>query len=310
MPARRSCGEGGSLVTRLRSRSYGVAKARHFSSLARRSPAKAAPFSTFHFLLFFGLSTFLLASPAAHASGWNDGTARLDTRGEEMPVFDITSTGPGLILLTGNNTFSGTTTITGGTLEAGGVHALGATTSVTVNSGGTLLFSGATTDRINDNATINLNGGTLNIAGLSENTAGLSEGAAGSQGMGALTLASASTIDLGTAASIIAFANSNGTWTGTLRILNWSGSLGGNGTDQVYFGTDATGLGSTQLDQISFYSDAAGLNFLGTATILSDGEVVPMPEPSTWIGAGLALIGAGFMHRRRLARMISRRITS
>ena len=36
MPARRSCGEGGSLVTRLRSRSYGVAKARHFSSLARR----------------------------------------------------------------------------------------------------------------------------------------------------------------------------------------------------------------------------------------------------------------------------------
>src|SRR5439155_19699590 len=103
------------------------------------------------------------------------------------------------------------------------------------------------------------------------NTAGLSEFTAGPMstvlpGIGAVTLQSSSIIDLGSGASIIAFANSAAqaaNWNGTLSIYNWSGNtITGNGTDQLYFGTNATGLAPSQLLQISFYSDSGSL-FLG-----------------------------------------------
>lgn len=216
---------------------------------------------------------------------------------------NVTTVGPGTVVLTGVNTFAGTTTINSGTLNAGGIHTLGATSSVTANSGGTLLFSGATTDRINDVAPINLNGATIQTGGLSEYTA--SPLSTVLPGMGALTLTSTNTIDLGNFASIISFADShNETWAGTLRILNWTGTIGtGNGTDQVYFGTDANGLTSSQLNQISFYSDN-GTTLLGTAQILGDGEIVPLaavPEPATWIAGALTLaaILLGVRHRLR-----------
>jgi len=80
-----------------------------------------------------------------------------------------------------------------------------------------------------------------------------------------------------------------------LSIYNWSGSPSGNGSDQVYFGNDNTGLTATQLSEIAFYSDN-GITALGIAQILADGEIVPIavPEPGTWLSAlllsgGLAL---------------------
>ena len=113
---------------------------------------------------------------------------------------------------------------------------------------------------------------------------------------------------MGSAASIIAFANSSGkTWAGTLSIYNWSGlPLVGDGTDQIFFGTDSTGLTQSQLNSIRFYSDN-GTTFLGTAGFAidglgSDGEIVPIPEPSTWIGGSLAVAALGYSQRRRFAR--------
>jgi len=222
----------------------------------------------------------------------------------------ITTGGVGTTLLTGDNTFYGPTVINGGTLNVGGAHSLGGggsggtlglgTSSVTVNSGGVLLFSGNTIDRIRNDAPINLNGGTLN-------TAGLSEGTPTAHGMGAFTLTLASTIDLGSGASIISFDDSSAqTWAGGLRIVNWTGTVGiGDGTDQVYFGTTADGLNPSQLNQISFYSDS-GLTLLGTAQILADGEIVPggivaVPEPATWVGVALPL-AAILLGRRRWQR--------
>jgi autotransporter-associated beta strand protein len=61
--------------------------------------------------------------------------------------------------LADTNSFTGTTTVSQGTLEAAATGALGATTGITINSGGTLLLSNAgTTDRINDSATVTLGG--------------------------------------------------------------------------------------------------------------------------------------------------------
>jgi autotransporter-associated beta strand protein len=213
------------------------------------------------------------------------------------------ATGLARTVFTGNNTYSGTTSVSSGVLEAGAAHSLGGTSGITVNTSGTLLFSGNTTDRIKDTATFNLNGGTLN-------TAGLSEGAASTPGIGALTLTSASTIDLGSLTSILAFADSHTqTWAGTLRITNWSGSSTGDGADQVYFGSTSSGLSASQLSKITFYSDSAGTMLLGTATILPDGEVVPVPvpEPSTWAAGALAFAFVGYTQRRRLLAKLSAR---
>ena len=249
-------------------------------------------------------------------------TARFDSNGNTFNIAgdingagNLNKIGNGTLALIGSTSYTGTTMIDAGTLSAATTNALGSTGSgtsgITVNSGGTLLLAGNTNDRINDNATMKLNG--QGSATVSFDTGGLSEhGVANNNaGIGALTLQSSSIIDMGTGASIIAFANSlaqSGNWNGTLSIYNWSGNpgpTGGNGTDQLYFGNDATGLSLSQLAQFQFYSGNGTGAYTPGALILADGEVVaPIPEPSTWIGAALALAAIGWTQRKRFGKRL------
>ena len=211
------------------------------------------------------------------------GSALTDTGGNTN---SLVKTGAGATTLGTANTFTGTTTVSTGTLHAGTANALGSTASVAVNTGGTLLLSGSG-DRINNSAAVTLAGGTFNTAGLSET-------------VGALTLTTSSVIDFaaGASASSLLFAASAGAWTGTLSIYNWTAS-----TDHLFFGSSSSGLNVSQLRQISFYS-GAGSGFIGTGGILSTGEIVPIPEPSSLLTATamLALIAGRESRRRRCHR--------
>jgi len=91
--------------------------------------------------------------------------------------------------------------------------------------------------------------------------------------LGTLTQAGA-TIDFGynNSGNILQFSNSaSQSWTGTLTVTNWNGTaVTGGGSDQLKFGTNASGLTPTELSDIKF----TGYN--SPATILSNGEVVPL----------------------------------
>jgi autotransporter-associated beta strand protein len=219
----------------------------------------------------------------------------------------ITKIGAGPVVLSGNNTFTGATIVNVGTITADSLNALGGTSGITVNSGGSLVFgSHGGTDRINDAAPLTLNGMGSTVASLQ--TAGHSEHGAtdNTAGIGALTLQSNSIIDLGNFASTIAFANSSAqTWTGTLSIYNYT-LTAISGEDHLYFGFDPTGLTNAQLNSIQFYSDS-GSTFLGTANWspgldgeIVPGEPVPVPEPATWFGAVIALLALLWTQRGRM----------
>ena len=211
----------------------------------------------------------------------------------------ISGTGGNLIkdgastqVLSGANTFSGTTTISNGTLEVAGASALGSTSGVSVNNGGTLLLN-TTANSVNDGASVGLNvGGAIKIANT---ISGLTEQ------MGALTLSGNSTLDFGTGGTSGAqdtLRFTLGSYAlGLLTINGWDGTPYGGSFDHLVFGS---ALSQTFLDNIAFSGFGQG----ATQIALGGGafEIVPIPEPSTLIGA-LGLFGMiGFRESRRTRR--------
>lgn len=157
------------------------------------------------------------------------------------------------------NTYSGSTTIEGGVLE------LGAPYVIPTNS--TLVLA-------NDNGR-----GDVNNIGLAYNTPATFTTGGFSQKLGPLQLSGpvasvARTIDFGSGASALVFADSSGQrWTSneglpiSLHIVNYT-----PGVDSLRFGTSANGLRKAQLGQIRFadFGDVPG-------QIDSNGFVTPAP---------------------------------
>jgi autotransporter-associated beta strand protein len=156
-------------------------------------------------------------------------------------------TGTGALILSGTNTYTGTTTISSSTLTLGA--------------------SGVLADASN----MVLNGGTFSTGAATGFT----------ETVGTLNLTEHSVIALGTGSHILTFADSNAVpWTAgkKLVITGWTGGYDGTaGTSgQIFVGSDSSGLTASQLAQLSFYDSTNSY----PALILSSGQVVPGPGPT------------------------------
>jgi autotransporter-associated beta strand protein len=209
----------------------------------------------------------------------------------------LTKNGTGTWTLSGANTFTGATTVNGGTLvlASGSGSALGNTSGVTVNSGGTL-FLGAN-NQINNTAAITLNGGTFARGDFSE-------GGINAAGVGALNLTAAgSHLDFGTGTvGILTFA-SFAPGANTLTIDNWTGTFSTQGTgltDRLIFASDQSGnLGSFNFT--GFGPGAVEFN-LGNGYF----EVVPVPEAGTYFSGSIVLALILLHHRKQLRQLVHR----
>jgi autotransporter-associated beta strand protein len=197
----------------------------------------------------------------------------------------LTKSGTGEVTLSAANTYTGSTTISAGTLTLSIANAISSSSTIAVSSSATLKLGA--TNATSSNA-LTLNGGTLATGA----TTGYSST------LGVLTLSSSSTIALGTGSHTLTFANSSSaSWSGTLSITGWTGSSGFSGTaGKIFFGSSTGTLTSTQLSNISFSGYPAG------AMLLSTGELVPLAyvtnaatdwnTASTWVGSSIPPAGA------------------
>ena len=209
---------------------------------------------------------------------------------------DIVKAGTGTLSLTGTNTFTGDTTIDAGILELnnGSGNALDGTANIVINSGSLLLSADY---QIVDTANMDLAGGNFDTDDHYEI-------------LGTLTLSADSSIDIGAGAgpNMLEFADSSAlevAWTTSgqiLSILNYNGDTNGGGIDQIIFGSQ--GLTDSQLAAIRFVNPWGSGLTIGARW--QGNEIVPVPEPSTYLGAGLILTLIGWRERRRLQTLIGK----
>lgn len=152
---------------------------------------------------------------------------------------ELRKIGAGKVIYSGNQTYTGSTSVIAGTLELGAA------------------------DRINDGSRLIMAGGTFSTGA----TTGHNET------LGSLQLTANSTIALGTGNHTLSFDASNALgWTGgaTLTITGWQGDVASPGTaGRIFVGNNASALTAAQLAAISFQG------FDGSAILLPTGELVP-----------------------------------
>lgn len=210
-------------------------------------------------------------------------------------VAALTKNGANTWTMSGDKTYTGATTINQGVLEVDGK--LSGTSAITVNGSGSLRVSGpgGTDVKLNNSAPVTLAGGKIDLSGMTSSL---------NQTVGALTLTVNSILDFGAllAGNTFKFGASNADWSGVqLAIYNYTG-----GADHLFFGSNTSSLNAGQLDRIFFYSDG-GNDLLGSGQYFGGtGEIVPVPEPATWVAGALLLIAHGHLHRRHAFKRLRR----
>jgi fibronectin-binding autotransporter adhesin len=215
-----------------------------------------------------------------------------------VPTVALTKSGTGTWTLADANTYTGTTTVTGGTLLINGNQSA-ATGAVTVSNSGTTLGGTGTIG-----GTVTVNAGANIAPGNGGNSTAILN-------TGALTLASTSNFRV----------DINGTTAGSGydRLNVTTGGVTISGSNLVItVGTTLT-IGQTFLIVEKVSAGAVSGTFAQGSTVISgpnvfsinyaggDGNdivltVTAVPEPGTWIGGALALAALGYTQRRRFVR--------
>jgi autotransporter-associated beta strand protein len=212
------------------------------------------------------------------------GTVQNETNSLSTVANALTYSGSGTMILSGNNTYTGATSVTSGTLQLGdgatnsGLSS-GASTGGIVVTGGSLLFANPSSTVVGaSNIATNLGGGTIGFAASTAANSAVS--------LGTLTLTAAKT-------SILSFSGPNQTLTfNSLVITNTANTVlniyNYVAGDSLFF-TNTTSPSTAMLNDITFFSDAGTTNLGNAVEFGSAGQVIPggvaTPEPSTYIAA-------------------------
>lgn len=202
-------------------------------------------------------------------------------------VAGIIKSGPNTLTLTGASNYNGTTTINGGTLLVNNTTGSGTGTGAVVANANTILGGTGTVDGpVTINAGAGLNPGpAVGVGALSMNNNVAFVGIGSGLGEFATYVVEIS----GTSSDRMVIG-------GTLDLTNAFDRIDFNGTPNGS-ATYVLATYSSVLGEFNFTNTPAGYTL-----VYGDGELdlVPIPEPSTWLGGALALGAVAFAQRRRL----------
>lgn len=195
----------------------------------------------------------------------------------------MTKTGTGTLILSGDNSYAGATTVSSGTLKLASTTALGATAGVTISAGATIDLNGQTTDR----AFSSINGTGVSSLGALINSSGTTAVVTGTTALAtATTIGGSGNITISNATGLTGSVLLTKIGTGTLTVIDSTTTSTRTGTNQIDAGTlriQATtaiapiGTGSYALNggTLSMGFDVANpmtnvVNVISSSTIIAD----------------------------------------